>query len=70
MLLKSQEEHREQMARLVKTVLPMSEGKGIAETSSPRIVREKPLNLPGFIPIHVQAPQDTCLLPYIVPPPT
>ena len=76
MLLKNHKDYREQMASLMKIVLQMTNGKVITEGPSAievatesRIVQEEPLYLPGFTPIHMQASQETCLLPNIIPPP-
>ena len=75
MLLKNQEEYREQMASLMEIVLQMEIGKGITEGPSPtkvvigsRIVREEPFYLPSFTPIHLQAFLGMGLLPNIIPP--
>ena len=76
MLLKNQEEHGEQMASLMETVVRMARGKGTIEGPNPtkiaiesRIVQEKPLYPSNFAPIHVQTSPKTSPLPYIIPPP-
>ena len=75
MLLKNHEEHREQMASLTEIILRMTKGKVTTEGPSPidvaigsRIVQEEPLYPLGFTPIHMQASQEMCPLPNIIPP--
>ena len=77
MLLKNHEEHREQMASLMKIVLQMTKGKAATECPIPTkvatrswIIQEEPLCPPGSIPIHMQPSQKMCPLPNITPSPT
>ena len=75
MLLKNQEEHREQMANLMEMVLQLTKGKATTECPIPtevatgsRTIQEEPLCPPGPTPIHMQPSQEKCLLPNIMPP--
>ena len=77
MLLKNHEDHREQMASLMEIVLQMTREKATTEGPAPTevatgsgIIQEKPLYPPGLTPIHMQASQEMCHLPNIIPPPT
>ena len=76
MLLKNHEEHREQMASLMKIVLQMTKGKAATEGPIPTevatgsgIIQEEPLCPPDSTPIHMQPSQEMSLLPNITPPP-
>ena len=61
MLLKNQEEHREQMANLMEMVLQLTKGKATTESPIPTeiaigsgIIQEEPFCPPGSIPTHMQ----------------
>ena len=76
MLLKNQEEHREQMANLMEMALQLTKGKTTTESPIPmevatgsRTVQDEPLCPPGSTPIHMQSSQERCPLPNIMPPP-
>ena len=76
MLLKNQEEHREQMTNLMEMVLQLTKGKATTEGPIPtevatgsKIIQEEPLCPPGSTPIHMQQSQEMCPLPNITPPP-
>ena len=76
MLLKNQEEHREQMANLMEMVLQLTKGKATTESPIPTevatgsgIIQEEPLCPPGSTPTHMQPYQGMCPLPNITPPP-
>ena len=64
MLLKNQEEHREQMANLMEMVLQLTKGKVTTESPIPTevatrsgIIQEEPLCPPGSTPTHMQPSQ-------------
>ena len=76
MLLKNHEEHREQMASLMKIVLQMTRGKTTTEGSAlmevatgSGIIQEEPLCPLDSTSTHMQPSQGMCPLPNITPPP-
>ena len=76
MLLKNQEEHREQMTNLMEMVLQLTKGKATTKGTAPTevaigsgIIQEEPLCPPGSTPTHMQPSKGMYPLPNITPPP-
>ena len=69
MFVKSQEEHREQMASLMDIVLRISKGKENTEaTTGSKTVQKELCNPSSSIPIRLQTSQDTYPMPNTIPP--